>query len=293
MLLNVLERPTATEVFRESDPRWRVRPGPRADARPGAPPSALPDVLLFVDTFTRYFEPDNVRSAVAVLSAIGLRVGFPEAAGRPLCCGRTFLNAGLVDEARIEMDRLVGAMMPAVDAGVPVVGLEPSCALTLRDELPALRPGPEATAVAGASRLFAEFLAERGPRGLELAPAGIERVYVHGHCHEKAFGLDGTSLEVLAAVPGLEVVPIEAGCCGMAGSFGYEAEHAELSRRIAGLELLPALREAADEAWIVANGTSCRHQIADLAGRQAVHLARLLEEALPGQAPPPRTARPG
>jgi len=266
-------------------PSWSGRPfGRRGDdlaAGGRGDGSGARRVVLFVDTFSRYFEPENARAAIRVLRATGLAVEVPEQAGRPACCGRTFLNAGLVDEARVEMSRLVRRYLPYASRGIPVVGLEPSCLLTLRDELVALLPGEDARTVAGAARLFQEVVADRADR---LAPGPLPRdgttALVHGHCHEKAFGLQDATLTVLRRVPGLAVEPIRAGCCGMAGSFGYEAEHAELSRRIGELDLLPAVREADPAAWIVANGTSCRHQIGELGGREALHVARVLDAAL-------------
>ena len=263
-------------------PRWSSRPftGPsRVEVR--SPPRGR--VALFVDTFTRYFEPEIAHAAVRVLARAGWRVEEASTAGRPLCCGRTFLNVGLVEEARVELDRTVRALSRFVAVGVPVVGLEPSCLLTLRDELPALDPGPAAAEVAARARLLTEWLVEaRALERLELAPLPVRRVRVHGHCHEKAFGADGPTLEVLRAIPDLEVEPIPAGCCGMAGSFGYEAEHADVSRRVAELELLPVVRALEADEWLVANGTSCRHQIADLAGARGRHVVTALDAAQPG-----------
>jgi Fe-S oxidoreductase len=218
-----------------------------------------------------------------VLEAAGYRVEVPDG-GRPVCCGRTYLNVGLVDEARAEMDRFVSQYVRYADGNVPIVGLEPSCLLTLRDELLVVRPGPGAEIVASHARLFSELVAEEALDRLPLSlPAGGgAHALVHGHCHEKSFGLADGTLRVLEAVPGLEVSAIQSGCCGMAGSFGYEAEHADLSRRIGELDLAPAVRDAPEDSWIVANGTSCRYQIRDLTGREASHLAIVLDHALRG-----------
>ena len=251
---------------------WPRRAGTRAAPTRG-------EVVLFIDTFTRYFEPENAYAAIRVLERAGYDVRQPRLAGRPPCCGRTFLNVGLIDEARVELDRTTRAFAPFIDRGVPIVGLEPSCLLTLRDELPALSPGGRASATARHAKLFAELLAEDGPTDLQLAPLPVRRVLVHGHCHEKAFGLEGATLEVLGAIPDLEVEAIPAGCCGMAGSFGYEREHADISRRIAELELLPAVRSMDRGEWLVANGTSCRHQVADLTDRNGRHVAIVLDAA--------------
>ena len=256
--------------------RWRRRDG----EAPTAGGSTQGRVALFVDTFTRYFEPEIGRAAVRVLSRAGWRVEEASTAGRPLCCGRTFLNIGLVEEARVELDRTVRALGRFVARGIPVVGLEPSCLLTLRDELPALDSGPAAAEVAARVRLLTEWLVEAEALDrLDLAPLPVRRARVHGHCHEKAFGADGPTLDVLRAIPNLEVEAIPAGCCGMAGSFGYETEHADVSRRVAELELLPAVRALADDEWLVANGTSCRHQVADLADARGRHVVTLLDAA--------------
>ncbi|MDE2719039.1 FAD-linked oxidase C-terminal domain-containing protein [Candidatus Palauibacter polyketidifaciens] len=264
-------------------PRWSSQPFSLPSRLPAGLPArenGAPRVALFVDTFTRYFELENAHAAVRVLSRAGYRVEEAVTAGRPLCCGRTFLNAGLVEEARVELDRTVRALSRFVARGIPVVGLEPSCLLTLRDELPALDSGPEAAAVADRARLLTEWLVEAAALdGLDLAPLPVRRVRVHGHCHEKAFGADGQTLEVLRAIPDLEVEAIPAGCCGMAGSFGYEAEHAEVSRQVAELELLPTVRELRDDEWLVANGTSCRHQVADLANATGRHVVTVLSDA--------------
>jgi FAD/FMN-containing dehydrogenase/Fe-S oxidoreductase len=256
---------------RRALPRWRGdwfvdRVWPKRGSR---------EVVLLVDTFNRYFEPENARSAVRVLEAADYRVHVAQPAfgERPLCCGRTFLTAGLVDEARREAQRVLEALRPWVGLGVPVLGLEPSCLYTLRDEYPVLLP--ETQALAANTYLFEEFLAaelEAGRFAPALKPLAAQAL-VHGHCHQKAFGAVGAVERVLKAVPGLKVSVIESSCCGMAGSFGYEAEHYEVSMKMGELALLPAVRNAGD-------GTSCRHQIADGTGRRALHAARVLERAL-------------
>ena len=237
------------------------------------------EVLLFVDCFSRWFEPENARAARAVLEAGGYTV-LEDTSSRPLCCGRTFLSAGLVDQAREELSRLVQALSgrPA-----PIVGIEPSCLLTLRDELGAVAPGEPAREVAGRSLLFEEFLAGQARRGelrLPLREDGAREAYLHGHCHQKAMGTMPDVTAALQLVPGLSVHPIESSCCGMAGAFGYQKDHYEVSLRMAERSLLPAVRGAPQNALIVADGTSCRHQIEDGAGRRAVHVARVLESAL-------------
>ncbi len=257
----------------------------RQDATPGTldPPR---DVVLLVDTFNRWFEPENARAAERLLRRAGYRVHAPAPpagdARRPLCCGRTFLSVGLVDDARREARRMLDALAPYVAAGVAIVGLEPSCLLTLRDEFAAMLPGPETAALARRAMLLEEFVvAERaaGRFDLPLGPVGSAKALLHGHCHQKAFGTAGAVTAALRLIPGLEVETFESTCCGMAGAFGYEAEHREVSMRIGELGVLPKMREAASDTILVAGGTSCRHQIADGAGREAVHFARLLDRA--------------
>jgi FAD/FMN-containing dehydrogenase/Fe-S oxidoreductase len=243
------------------------------------------DVVLFVDTFNRYFEPHNARAALKVLRAAGYDIVFPAVPdrGRPLCCGRTYLSAGMVDEARREFSRLVGSLADFARQGMPIVGLEPSCLLTLRDELLAVAPSDDARAIAARALLLEEFLAGEqrdGRLNLPLRALATQRALVHGHCHQKAFGAFGSVLQTLRMIPQLEVSAIESSCCGMAGSFGYEPEHFEISKAMAERSLLPAVRAAGAGTAIVADGTSCRHQIADLGGRQAEHAACLLERAL-------------
>jgi FAD/FMN-containing dehydrogenase/Fe-S oxidoreductase len=239
-------------------------------------------VVLFADTFNTWFEPENARAAERVLGTAGFRVVSATPRGeRPLCCGRTFLAAGLVDEARTELRRTLAALTPWLERGVPVVGLEPSCLLTFRDELAAVLPGPKADRLGERSFLLEEFLAretnELQPR---LKKTPWDKALLHGHCHQKAFGAMSAVEEALRLVPGLEVQTIETSCCGMAGAFGYEAEHYDASIGMAERNLLPAVRGAAADSVIVADGTSCRHQIKDGTGRDAVHVARVLAAAL-------------
>jgi Fe-S oxidoreductase len=243
------------------------------------------EVVLLVDTFTNYFEPDNARAALAVLQAAGYRVHLPQAldGDRPLCCGRTFLYAGLVEEAQAEARRLLDAVRPYVERGLPVIGLEPSCLLTLRDEFKVMRLGTEADRLATQAFLFEEFLAREQAAGrlqLNLQPLATKRALLHGHCHQKAFGAMTAVQDVLRLVPRLEVQVVESSCCGMAGAFGYQAGHYDVSMKMAELNLLPAVRAAEPDTLIVADGTSCRQQIRDGAQREALHVARVLEQAL-------------
>ena len=244
-----------------------------------------PEVVLFGDTFNTYFDPENLGDAVEVLVAAGYRVHFAEPVdgGRPLCCGRTFLSAGLVDEAKAEARRLIGGLEPFVKRGVPIVGLEPSCLLTLRDEYPALFPDEAAAALSNCAVTFEEFLADEADTSrlnLPLAPISTDHAMLHGHCHQKAFGLMGAVKKVLGLIPELDVETIETACCGMAGSFGYNAETHDVSIQMAESKLAPAIRKAEKTTLIVADGTSCRHQIIDTTGRRPLHVARILKSAL-------------
>jgi Fe-S oxidoreductase len=243
------------------------------------------EVVLFVDTFSNYFEPENARAALAVLARAGYGVHIARAAdgSRPLCCGRTFLAAGMVEEAKAEAKRVLAALEPYVGRGVDVVGLEPSCLLSLRDEFKAMLPGGETEALAQSALLFEEFLArehQTGRLALELKPLAEKRALLHGHCHQKAFGAMPAVQRVLSLVPELKVETVESSCCGMAGNFGYEAEHYAVSMKMAELALLPKIRSTGEDTLLVADGTSCRHQIADGASRQAIHVAQVLARAL-------------
>jgi Fe-S oxidoreductase len=253
--------------------------------------AATKEVLLFVDTFNNHMEPANARAARQVLEAAGYTVHLNARAGeRPLCCGRTFLAAGLVDEAKAEARRLLDTLSPYVARGVPIVGLEPSCLLTLRDEFLNYGYGDAARALAESAFLFEEFLVREHKAGrlsLSLRTSSRRVALVHGHCHQKAFDAVQPVRTVLGWIPGLEVSVIESSCCGMAGSFGYEAEHFDASKAMAEAALLPAVRAAPPDSWIVADGTSCRHQILDGAGVESLHVARVLAAAL-DSAPSPR-----
>jgi FAD/FMN-containing dehydrogenase/Fe-S oxidoreductase len=246
-------------------PDWHAEP--YTDAAPAT--GSGKEAILFIDTFTRWFEPENARAAERVLSRAGYSVKTPH-----LCCGRTLLSAGLIDEAKAEARRTLAAL---AGSDAPVVGLEPSCLLTLRDEYKAMLPGAETDALAGRALLLEEFL---DGKDLPLKPLPQKEAVVHGHCHQKAFGTHAATMRVLGKIPGLTAKTFESTCCGMAGSFGYEAEHYDVSMKIGELGVLPAMRAAPPDALLVAAGTSCRHQIRDGAGREAVHLARVLDEAL-------------
>ncbi|MEE8535220.1 MAG: FAD-linked oxidase C-terminal domain-containing protein, partial [Kiloniellales bacterium] len=266
-------------------PVWRRDPFRATEVEgPGEGPAG--SVVLLPDTFNAAFEPENLRAAVRVLRAAGYGVIVPRALSapdRPLCCGRTYLAAGLVEEARRELRRTLEALAPLVARGLPVIGLEPACLFTLRDELLALLPGAEAGRLAENALMFEEFLAREQDAGrltLDLSASAGGRALLHGHCHQKAFAALAPVEKVLALVPGLEVETVASSCCGMAGAFGYGAETYEVSMRMAELSLLPAVRAADPDTLVVADGVSCRQQIAHGAGRPALHAARVLDRAL-------------
>ncbi|MBU0622559.1 MAG: 4Fe-4S dicluster domain-containing protein [Gammaproteobacteria bacterium] len=243
------------------------------------------EVVLLVDTFSNHLDPQIAQAALEVLQAAGYTVHVARAAAgeRALCCGRTFLSSGLIDEARAEATRLLDALTPFAVRGLPVIGLEPSCLLMLRDEYHALNLGERVTKLAKSAVLLEEFLArEYDAKRLALPLKPLTgKVLVHGHCHQKAFGAMPAMAKVLGLVPGLQVEFIESSCCGMSGSFGMEAEHYDVSMKMGELSLLPTVRAADADTLLIANGTSCRHQIRDGAAREATHLAQVLRLALP------------
>jgi hypothetical protein len=233
----------------------------------GAGPGVGNAVVLFDDTFNNHFRPGTAAAAQRLLEAAGCAVELP---ARRLCCGRPYYDYGMLEEAKAALGRVLEVLVPRLDAGVPVVVLEPGCLSVFRDELCQLLPeDPRAARLALQATSLSELLTRRNFKG--KTPA---RVLMHAHCHQKA--LWGTSADVdLLRASGCEVLAPDTGCCGMAGSFGYRPEHVAASRRIAELALLPALGAARD-AVVVANGFSCREQIETLAGRPTLHLAELL-----------------
>ncbi|HEY0396473.1 MAG TPA: FAD-linked oxidase C-terminal domain-containing protein [Candidatus Elarobacter sp.] len=306
LLAQLLER-TAGFTAKRSLPAWHPQPfreprsieagsvsmrpaaigsGPlHSDVPDGSETAPNGEVVLFVDTFNRWFEADVARAAERVLRAAGYAPVFARAGSggaRPLCCGRTYLSAGQLGHARTEVRRTIAALFPYAARGVPIVGLEPSCLLTLRDEFLALEPTGAARTVAKQAFLFEEFVArelDAGRWAPPLRPLGKAAV-VHGHCHQKAFGAMPAVVRALRAVPGLEASVIDSSCCGMAGTFGYEAEHYEVSMRMAERDLLPAVRAADAHTLVVADGMSCKHQIAHGASRRALHVAEVFAAAL-------------
>ncbi len=275
---------------RRTLPQWRTRTffnAEHAGATREEVLAAARPAILFVDTFNGTFEPGNAASALRVLQAAGYTVHVAsrsDGQARHLCCGRTFLAGGMVDEARLRARELVDHLLPFAQRGIAIVGLEPSCLLTLRDEALALGLGESAQTVAAQALLFEEFLAREATAGLlaaltaRLSPLEAP-LLVHGHCHQKAFGAISPVMEVLRLIPQAKPELIESSCCGMAGSFGYEAAHHDVSMQMAELSLLPAVR-AQPGAVVVADGTSCRHQIHDGAQREAIHVAQLLAQQL-------------
>ena len=276
---------------RRSLPRWRADAWREPARLPGARDAR--EVAFFADTFNRYFEPENIEAALGVLAAAGYDLHLPRPADggrRPLCCGRTFLAVGLIDEARREAERCVAALAPLLGRGMAVVGLEPSCMLGFRDELPALVKGEDARLLAANALLFEEFLArEAGEDSLKLRLAPVaKRALLHGHCHQKSFAVMPAVEAVLELVPDLAVETVESSCCGMAGAFGYGADTIDVSLKMAELSLLPAVRNAAADTLVLADGTSCRHQIKDATGREALHVARVLAMSINSTRPDQR-----
>jgi len=253
-------------------------------------------VILLADTFNAYFEDENLIAALKVLQAAGYRVHIPHKSqsktqsnetkpadkaesgcSKEFCCGRTYLAAGMVDKAKATLGELVDHLAPYAEKNIPIIGLEPSCLFTLKDEALVMGFGKRAVTASKQAQLLEEFLASEvraGNLNLNLKAAD-KSVLFHGHCHQKSFAAVTPAMELLKLIPNAEPQLIESSCCGMAGSFGYEAEHIAVSKQMAEATLLPSIRKSPD-SWVVADGTSCRHQIADGTQREAVHIARIL-----------------
>jgi Fe-S oxidoreductase len=200
---------------------------------------------------------------------------------KSFCCGRTYLAAGMVGEAKSRLSALINHLAPYAKEDIAIVGLEPSCVFTLRDEALQMGIGENAQEVSQHAQLLEEFLAKE-LQAKRFAPnfkEATQPILLHGHCHQKAFAAVSPALELLKLIPNANPQLIESSCCGMAGSFGYEVEHIEASKQMAELSLLPAIRKHPN-AWVVADGTSCRHQIVDGASREALHIARILDRQL-------------
>lgn len=266
-------------------PKLAARPFPGFEAKSEGERG---EVILFVDTFCHHFDPEIAEAAVTVLTSAGYKVRTAKPApddaepNRPLCCGRTYLTTGLVEEARVEGARVLAAFRPEIAKGTPIVGLEPSCLLSLRDELYSLGLGTEVGELGKQLYLLEEFLVREHTRGmrLNLKALNMPKALLHGHCHQKAFGVMKATRKALSWIPGFQFDIIETSCCGMAGSFGFEAEHYKASMDMAEISLLPTVRAAGEDTPIIANGFSCRHQIHNGCGRESMHIAVLLRNAL-------------
>jgi Fe-S oxidoreductase len=229
-------------------------------------------VILWPDTFTNYFHPETGRAALEVLEGAGFQVTVPQS---HFCCGRPLYDFGMLDRAKEYLARIMQSLGSEIDAGVPIVVLEPSCASVFRDELRGLFPkDARAARLRDQTFLLSQFLRSRGYQPPQLH----RKVLLHGHCHHKAL-MTLTDEEALLRSMGVELNSPDSGCCGMAGSFGFERDKYQMSRAIGERVLLPAVREAAPETLIVSDGFSCREQIAQLAGRRAFHLAEILKLA--------------
>jgi Fe-S oxidoreductase len=250
---------------------WRQR---------AASTSSGPEVVLWVDTFNDHFQPDIPRAAVRVLEHAGFRVRLPE---RALCCGRPLYDYGMLTRAKRQLRDVLEGLRPFIAAGTPIVGLEPSCVSVFRDELCALFPDDaDARRLSAQCFMFGEFLAAHASAWKPPKLAG--NAVVHGHCHHKSvldFERDTSLLRTL----GLDCRVLDSGCCGMAGGFGYERDHYAVSIACGERVLLPAVRDAAPDTVLIADGFSCREQIAQRAGRTALHTAQVLALAIDGDRP--------
>lgn len=248
----------------------------------GSPIGDGQDVVLFADTFTTWFEPEKPRAAVRVLKAAGFHphvIRGPD--GRGPCCGRTFLANGMIDQAREEALRTLELLEPFLKIGAPVLGLEPACLFTFKDEFAALKLDERVQALGEAAQLIDEFLVSKATEDFRAKlKNGPKKILVHGHCHQKAFGVAEKTLAALRLIPDADVSMVESSCCGMAGSFGYQKKNLSVSLAMAELNLLPAVRKADPDTIIVADGTSCRHQIEDGTGRRALHAVEVLANSL-------------
>ena len=243
----------------------------------GTDPDAA-TAFVFNDTFTNFYNPDIGMAGVKVLEHIGCR----PAVAPNVCCGRPLISQGLLGEARQQAARNVAALFPIAERGQRILFFEPSCLSAVREDAPSLLRGEEqrrATRVAEATMLFEEFVESVWPATIRLKP-GPATIQLHGHCHQKAMGLLTPAKALLSRIPGATVVDLNAGCCGMAGSFGYVRDHFEVSRAIGERRLLPAARNMKSDSVLVASGVSCRHQVEDFTGVRARHPAELLHSLM-------------
>jgi Fe-S oxidoreductase len=231
--------------------------------------------ILWSDTFTNYFHPDTGRAALHVLEHAGFELRVPQ---RPMCCGRPLYDFGMLDDAQRYLRTILDTLKNEIQAGTPVIVLEPSCASVFRDELCNLFPDdPLADQLRRQTFLLSEFLEQHAP---DYVPPRLERkVVLHGHCHQKALMKMGHAESLLRKM-GVDLNSLDAGCCGMAGPFGFEKEKYEVAQAIGERVLLPAVRAASQDTLIVSDGFSCREQIAQSTGRHAYHLAELMRLAL-------------
>ncbi len=239
------------------------------------------NVVFFADSFTSYSEPEIGRAAIDLLELAGWRVQLVD----DVCCGRSLISKGLLDQARARHRALLERLAPFAEAGTPIVGIEPSCLFTLRDELVSLSGDDErAQAIACQAQLVEQLLADAVEDGA-IPLSGARRpvpILFHAHCHQKAASAVAPTSRLLEQIPGAQVTVLDSGCCGMAGSFGYEREHYDLSMQIGEMRLFPAVRASPDGGLIAATGVSCRQQIAHGTGRKADHPVVLLHRALVG-----------
>ena len=248
-------------------------------ARGGSPETARGQVLLFADTFTNYNHAELGHAAVKVLEGLGYQVVVPPTG----CCGRPMMSAGMLDKAKDAARHNIEQVLPYVDRGVKLVGIEPSCILSFSDEYPDLLGNDDAANRVAESVMlieeFVEYAAEKDDAHLDFTrPPG--KVLYHGHCHQKALVGSQTAMAVLNSIPGCDPEEVPSGCCGMAGSFGYEKEHFDMSMQIGEQTLFGPIRALDENVQVVSEGISCRQQIADGADRQAKHLVEILAEAL-------------
>jgi Fe-S oxidoreductase len=255
-------------------PEWRSRTLSRLAGRRN---SGTPDVILFNDTFTNYYDPEIGTAALGVLEAAGLAVGVTSG----VCCGRPLISKGLLARARLRAKQTAEALIRHAGSGRKIVFCEPSCLSAVKEDAPSLLRGDDqrkARQVAEACVSFEEFVASRDVQ-LSFRP-GPAKILLHGHCHQKSMGLLPVIKGLLMRIPGAAVIDPDAGCCGMAGSFGYDVKHYETSRQIGERRLFPAVRNRTEDTLIVAPGFSCRHQIRDFTGATAIHSATLLKTVL-------------
>jgi len=253
----------APQTFKQ----WFHQRGPRNEGRPR--------VILWPDTFNNYFHPEVARAAVEVLEAVGYAIEVPQ---RSLCCGRPLYDFGMLNLAERLLRQNLDTLRPLLAAGVPVVGLEPSCVAVFRDELLNLFPNdPDAKRLSQQSFLLSEFLEKRVEN---YQPPKLQgKAIVHGHCHHHAIMKMKAEKAVLTKL-GLDFEILDSGCCGMAGSFGFEKDHYDVSMQVGERVLLPAVRNASKDTLIIADGFSCREQIAQATGRRALHLAQVIQMAM-------------